>query len=510
MNEVKVVLCTSTTDAKHTNLQNNWSIHTLRLYCIAVTEYDIHKSNRTMSLKLRKRTRSLACILPGVRASAISTCKGHWRKAKDEEDDDRSHLLMEDNTAKPDRKPYDLEKQDDQLSVHEELQPLNDTVSSDGTISCSSRHTPSSKAEAVSPAPGMAPSDSSSLGDTWPQCFPELELDHESMHSISSLPSSLKSMSVSAPNSPYLSAHSSATTSSFYSLSSTSHGSSLSQYSTPVTPTRSSRLPLTSPLPRRPLHRKSQSASNILLPLALPPPPCEQVQTTLVLLKSIKNQIKALKRRESHLSTKLHVQRRERQQMQEQIAHLEARRLRVEALFLRPLPLVLLLPVNDKEYDVCLVSEGQDAWNALPPLMRTALRAATNRRKGAPLLLHFGPTLTQPMAATVSFLPPIQAQEVDLQPLVRQMDFPFWDRVTCGQVLEADPTHPLSSASCQFLFDALMVEHNPLWRDQLTHVVDKKTRRIQWILQAEADSLYYEMIPKSPTAPVSSALVELD
>ena len=103
---------------------------------------------------------------------------------------------------------------------------------------------------------------------------------------------------------------------------------------------------------------------------------------------------------------------------------------------------------------------------------------------------------------------PAQIPHMDLQPLTKQMDLPFWERATCGQVLEAD-SHQLTESSCQFLFDAL-TEHKHLWRNQLTQVVDKKTRRIQWILQQEADSLYYEAIPSSPGSAASRALVELD
>lgn len=504
-----------------------------------------------MSLKFRKRTRSLACIIPGVRSTS-STCgsKGQLLEDGDDyDDDDCSRLLIGDN---PEGRSYNLSIQEEEVegedaegkepAVQEQVDPLNDTVSSsDNTTgshshtsrsrnsrssnSRSSSHSRSIQKAVVSPTPGMdlSVSDtSSSAGGTWPemtQSFPDqVDTDHSSL-SMSSVPSSLKSLSLSAPNSPYPSAYSTMTPSSHYtgtSASSVPSSPANSIHSAPVTPTRSSRLPLTSPMPRRPLynnHRRSQSAnSNILLPMALPPPACEQVLNTMMLLKSIKKQIKTLKRRESHLSTKLHVQRRERQQMQDQIGQLEARRLRVEAMFVRPLPLVLLLPVAfsvDDEYDLCLVSEGNDAWNALQPLIRVQLRGRMSCATMRALLLHFGPTLTQPMAAAASFLPhdPMEVAHLDLQPLIKQRDLSFWDRTTCGQVLEADPNQ-LSEGSCQFLFDAL-TEHKHLWRDQLVQVVDKKTRRIQWILRQEADSLYYDAIPSSPSAPAPIALVEM-
>ena len=328
-------------------------------------------------------------------------------------------------------------------------------------------------------------------------------------------------------------------------------------FSLPSTPTRRSRLPLTTPLPSHNSlsHRRSHSASSLLLPHLTVPSPEEtcdpQVLSTMRLLKSIKQQIKALKRRESHLSTQLHVQRRERMQMQEDIAQMEGRRLRVEARFLRPLPLVLLLPVpcsrNHDEYDLCLVSEG-DAWKALSPLIRVQLiqpprpkqpfysqysnsntnnnnnnassssSSSQNTKGGAALLLHFGPTMTQPMAAAVSFLAGTTSaaslRHLNLQPLVQRHDPAFWERVTCGHVYGSSlsttaPQHynhnsntnnnQLDERSCQFLFDAL-TEHCHLWRDQLlTQVVDKKTRRIQWILGQEANALYYDAIPAAPT-----------
>jgi len=240
------------------------------------------------------------------------------------------------------------------------------------------------------------------------------------------------------------------------------------------------------------------------------------------LLKSIKQQIKSMKRRESHLSSTLGVSRRERQQMQTQILDMEARRLRVEALFVRPLPLVLLLPVSQRkdEYDLCLVSEGNDAWTALPPLIRIQLvtsvsPSAVSSRMGA-MLLHFGPTLTESMAAAVSFVSgtSLTLPHLNLQPLIQHRDPVFWERVTSGGVHGTSPTSSLAlsrhhadinsndqldKTSCQFLFDALQ-EHKELWRNQLMHVVDKKTRRIQWILQREANSLYYDAIPSA--APV--------
>ena len=310
-------------------------------------------------------------------------------------------------------------------------------------------------------------------------------------------------------------------------------------FSLPSTPTRRSRLPLTTPLPSH-SHRRSHSASSLLLPhLTFPSPDDKdaydpQVLSTMRLLKSIKQQIKALKRRESHLSTQLHVQRRERLQMQEDICQMEGRRLRVEAMFLRPLPLVLLLPVpysrNHDEYDLCLISEG-DAWNALPPLIRIQLiqpprppqhydlhnnKASLSSKMGA-LLLHFGPTMTQPMAAAVSFLNGNAASlsQLNLQPLVQRHDPAFWERVTCGHVYGSASTtalehnnnnsNQLDERSCQFLHDAL-TSHSHLWRDQLlTQVVDKKTRRIQWILGQEANALYYDAIPSAPAPTMSGS-----
>lgn len=463
---------------------------------------------RAMSLNFRRRTRSLACLMPGVRSSSGSTCGSKRCLKVDEEvdEDDRSHLLTEENEISG-GKPYDTTKQEEQPSK-ESLHPLNDTISDSGSVV---------QKPAMSPAPAMTLSDSSSA-DTWPemtQSFAELDMDQSS---VSSLPSSLRSASFSAPNSPFPSTYSTAT-SSLHSVPSSPVSSNYSVQTAPTstTPTRSSRLPLTSPLPRRYPNKRSQSTSDIMMPLSLAPQPCEQVQNTLSLLKSIKQQIKSMKRRESHLSTKLHVQRRERQQMQDQIANLESRRLRLEAMFVRPVPLVLLLPVassGQDEYDLCLVSEGKDAWNALQSLARIQLAPGSIRGRMSsrisPLLLHFGPTLTQPMAASVSFLPqnPSLVAHWDLQPLIKHIDFAFWDRTTCGKVLEAD-INQLGDAACQFLFDALM-ERKSMWRDQLIQVVDKKTRRIQWILQQEADSLYYEAIPSSPAALSSTTLAELD
>jgi len=372
--------------------------------------------------------------------------------------------------------------------------------------------------------------------------------------------------------------------------------------SVPNTPTRSSSRgpprPLTTPLlPRRSLaQRRSHSTSDLyrdnndhnndmlaLPSLTLPAPdepePCAKVMNTITLLKSIKQQIKAMKRRESRLSMQLQIQRRERQQMQDEIAQLEGRRLRMEAFFLRPLPLVLLLPVmasspssyssrsqHQDEYDLCLISEGQDAWNALPPLIRIQLvpgaRSTLSSRMG-PVLLHFGPTRSQSVAASVSFVvrgvggdmsslsPTTVAaaaqlpffpdasdsksdhdynnshalvlprnhnhanqlvQHQDLQVLTKFHDERFWERVTSGQVLPADANHQLEEQSCKFLYEALM-DHQDLWRNQLTQVIDKKTRRIQWVLHPEASALYYDTVPSAskttstpPTTTLTTAL----
>eukprot|EP00797_Seminavis_robusta_P029754 Sro604_g174080.1 n/a (531) ;mRNA; r:9524-11116 len=406
----------------------------------------------------------------------------------------------------------------------------------------------SSSGLSLSPPPAtMAISDSScSAATTWAELthsFGDLELDRDQDGSAASASSitgcSFRSTPtpLSAPGSPFPSAYSNSTNYSITNSPSQSSSASFS-HSQPGTPTR--RRPLTTPLvrsrsparsytrrhPQRSLSQSStgtsSSTSSMMMSLTLPPPPepCPQVQKTLTLLKSIKQQIKGMKRRESRLSSKLYVQRRERQQMQEQIVQLEARRFRVEAMFLRPLPLILLLPVmgnEDEEYDLCLISEGSDSWNALPPLIRIQLiqtsnggRTISSRSRGSALLVHFGPTLTQPMAAALSFIrnnpnsnDPMTSlggnvsdlAHFDLQPLAQQRDVNFWERVTSGRVMEADRSNQLEESSCQFLFDALHRDLQHLWRHQLTQVVDKNTRRIQWILPQEAEDLYYEVIP---------------
>jgi hypothetical protein len=496
----------------------------------------------------RSRTKIFACILP--RSSS------------------RKHLIVDDKDTDCSSRNLLVEEEDDcksyNLETHREgdeatsFPTPNDTpylptlseeeACDDEEQSCISMR--SKYGAALSPMPAaMIASDSSSAATTWAdltQSYGDLDLDHEQDGSILSASSitgcSLRStptpMSMSAPNSPHPSFYS---TSSLQAISPVlSYSSSgAHSYSLPASPVSKPRRPLTTPVrPKSPhcnaRHRRSLSASStascsstssLMLPLTLPalPEPCPQVKTTLTLLKSIKHQIKAMKRRETRLSSQLHVQRRERQQMQEQIAHLEARRLRVEAMFVRPLPLVLLLPVqgHEEEYDLCLLSEGSDSWNALPPLIRIELiqspstsgRNISSRGRGAALLIHFGPTLTQPMAAALSFVqnPSMDALQpgsgtmadlvcMDLQPLVKRRDPAFWERVTCGQVLEADKFNQLEDVSCQFLFDALLRDLQHLWRHQLTQVVDKNTRRIQWILPQEADALYYDAIPAASPA----------
>lgn len=503
----------------------------------------------------RSRSRIFACILPRT------SSRKQLIDDKDTECSSRNLLVEEED----DCKSYNLEThregdQDERTSVPaSDDRPYLPTLSEEEPAQSEDEHVYSLVGKygaGLSPIPAaMSASDSSSAATSYAdltlgQSFGDLELDHEQDGSILSASSitgcSLRSTptptSMSAPNSPHPSFYSASSMHSQVNSPVLSYFSAgAHSYSLPASPVSKPRRPLTTPVrPKSPhgtsRHRRSlsqsstgtcSSTSSLMIPLTLPAPPepHPQVKSTLTLLKSIKHQIKAMKRRETRLSNKLHVQRRERQQMQEQIAHLEARRFHVEAMFVRPLPLVLLLPVlgQDEEYDLCLLSEGSDAWNAMTPLIRIELiqspctsgRNISSRGRGAALLIHFGPTLTQPMAAALSFVqnPSMDALQpgsgtmadlvcMDLQPLVKRRDPAFWERVTCGRVLEADKTNQLEDVSCQFLFDALLRDLQHLWRHQLTQVVDKKTRRIQWILPQEADALYYDAINIPAASPL--------
>jgi hypothetical protein len=530
--------------------------------CKANTLYLI---NQSIMSTFRSRSRIFGCILPRT------SSRKHVIDDKDTDSSSRNLLVEEED----DCKSYNLEthREGDQggdertscpAASDDNRPPFLPTLSEEEPSQCEEDEndivfTPMGNkyGAALSPIPAaMTASDSSSAATIsfadLTQSYGDLELDHEQDRSIISASSitgcSMRStptpMSMSAPNSPHPSPFGSSSSMNWHTNSpvlSYCSGAGAHSYSLPASPVSKPRRPLTTPVrPKSPSrqHRRSlsqsstgtcSSTSSLLLPLTLSalPEPCPQVKSTLTLLKSIKHQIKAMKRREARLSTQLHVQRRERQQMQEQIAHLEARRLRVEAMFVRPLPLVLLLPVigQDEEYDLCLISEGSDAWNAMPPLIRIELiqqspsktsgRNISSRGRGAALLIHFGPTLTQPMAAALSFVQNSSMDslqpgsgtiadlvDLDLQPLVKSCDPSFWERVTCGRVLEADKSNQLEDVSCQFLFDALLRDLQELWRGQLTQVVDKNTRRIQWILPQEADALYYDAIPSASPVPL--------